>query len=158
MLSPTAVTVSKHIIDMFNVKNTVLVSLRQKATSSSIFGWQSYKHIACIRGMRQLMSIVALCARCPMAQQLDQLTEMEIWWFLHEVKAKKKWLKISSGLIKSPLYLCYQSSVGLVDSTLASGVLPSANTAVNKKVSAWLQQSLEPDTCAQGKDTILTKL
>ncbi|XP_051795809.1 oxysterol-binding protein-related protein 7 isoform X2 [Acanthochromis polyacanthus] len=35
------------------------------------------------------------------------------------------------------------------DSAGASGVLPSANTAVNSKVSAWLQQSHDPDSCVQ---------
>ncbi|XP_068161988.1 oxysterol-binding protein-related protein 7 isoform X2 [Antennarius striatus] len=39
-------------------------------------------------------------------------------------------------------------STGLVDSA-APSVLPLANTAVNSKVSAWLQQSHNPDTCAQ---------
>ncbi|XP_026207371.1 oxysterol-binding protein-related protein 7 [Anabas testudineus] len=42
-----------------------------------------------------------------------------------------------------------QSSAGLMDSATGSGVLPSANTAVNSKVSAWLQQSHDPDTCVQ---------
>ncbi|XP_038590848.1 oxysterol-binding protein-related protein 7 [Micropterus salmoides] len=41
------------------------------------------------------------------------------------------------------------SSAGLADSAGASGVLPSANTAVNSKVSAWLQQSHGQDTCVQ---------
>ncbi|XP_030610554.1 oxysterol-binding protein-related protein 7 isoform X2 [Archocentrus centrarchus] len=41
------------------------------------------------------------------------------------------------------------SSTGMADSAGASGVLPSANTAVNRKVSAWLQQSHDPDTCVQ---------
>ncbi|XP_054454961.1 oxysterol-binding protein-related protein 7 [Anoplopoma fimbria] len=42
------------------------------------------------------------------------------------------------------------SSAGMADSTGASpGVLPSANTAVNSKVSAWLQQSHDQDTCVQ---------
>ncbi|XP_041829918.1 oxysterol-binding protein-related protein 7 [Melanotaenia boesemani] len=40
-------------------------------------------------------------------------------------------------------------SAGVTDSAGASGVLPSANTAVNTKVSAWLQQSHYPDTCIQ---------
>ncbi|XP_024140149.1 oxysterol-binding protein-related protein 7 [Oryzias melastigma] len=37
----------------------------------------------------------------------------------------------------------------LADSAGASRALPSANTAVNTKVSAWLQQSHHPDSCAQ---------
>ncbi|XP_074519240.1 oxysterol-binding protein-related protein 7 [Halichoeres trimaculatus] len=41
------------------------------------------------------------------------------------------------------------SSAGRADSASASGVLPSANTAVNTKVSAWLQQSHDPDMCIQ---------
>lgn len=45
-----------------------------------------------------------------------------------------------------------QSSAGLTDLTVAPGDPPSGNTAVNKKVSAWLQQSHQPDACAQGKD------
>ncbi|XP_035764646.1 oxysterol-binding protein-related protein 7 [Neolamprologus brichardi] len=39
------------------------------------------------------------------------------------------------------------SATGTADSAGASGVLPSANTAVNTKVSAWLQQSHNPDIC-----------
>uniref|UniRef100_A0A3Q4I6X7 Oxysterol-binding protein n=1 Tax=Neolamprologus brichardi TaxID=32507 RepID=A0A3Q4I6X7_NEOBR len=42
------------------------------------------------------------------------------------------------------------SATGTADSAGASGVLPSANTAVNTKVSAWLQQSHNPDICVQG--------
>ncbi|XP_023262630.1 oxysterol-binding protein-related protein 6-like isoform X1 [Seriola lalandi dorsalis] len=41
------------------------------------------------------------------------------------------------------------SSAGAPDPAGASGVLPSANTAVNSKVSAWLQQSHDPDACVQ---------
>nr|XP_019967686.1 PREDICTED: oxysterol-binding protein-related protein 6-like [Paralichthys olivaceus] len=37
----------------------------------------------------------------------------------------------------------------VVHSAAASGALPSPNTAVNSKVSAWLQQSHDPDTCVQ---------
>ncbi|XP_060951106.1 oxysterol-binding protein-related protein 7 [Limanda limanda] len=37
----------------------------------------------------------------------------------------------------------------VVHSAAASGVLPSPNSAVNSKVSAWLQQSRDPDTCVQ---------
>uniref|UniRef100_H3CXL4 Oxysterol-binding protein n=1 Tax=Tetraodon nigroviridis TaxID=99883 RepID=H3CXL4_TETNG len=40
-------------------------------------------------------------------------------------------------------------ALGLGDLTVAPGVPPSASTAVNKKVSAWLQQSHQPDACAQ---------
>ncbi|XP_028286730.1 oxysterol-binding protein-related protein 7 [Parambassis ranga] len=41
------------------------------------------------------------------------------------------------------------SSAAVADSAGASEVLPSANTAVNSKVSAWLQQSRDPDSCVQ---------
>ncbi|XP_031171234.1 oxysterol-binding protein-related protein 7 isoform X1 [Sander lucioperca] len=42
------------------------------------------------------------------------------------------------------------SSAGMVDSAGApAGVLPSDNNAVNRKVSAWLQQSHNPDSCVQ---------
>ncbi|XP_076743818.1 oxysterol-binding protein-related protein 7 isoform X3 [Maylandia zebra] len=41
------------------------------------------------------------------------------------------------------------SATGMADSAGVSGVLPSANTAVNTKVSAWLQQSHNPDICVQ---------
>ncbi|XP_068439850.1 oxysterol-binding protein-related protein 7 isoform X2 [Clinocottus analis] len=42
------------------------------------------------------------------------------------------------------------SSAGTGDSAGASaGAPPSGNTAVNSKVSAWLQQSQDPDTCIQ---------
>ncbi|XP_056285291.1 oxysterol-binding protein-related protein 7 isoform X2 [Pseudoliparis swirei] len=42
------------------------------------------------------------------------------------------------------------SAAGVADSAGApTGVLPSANTAVNSKVSAWLKQSQDPDTCVQ---------
>ncbi|XP_069373401.1 oxysterol-binding protein-related protein 7 isoform X2 [Paralichthys olivaceus] len=37
----------------------------------------------------------------------------------------------------------------VVHSAAASGALPSPNTAANSKVSAWLQQSHDPDTCVQ---------
>lgn len=46
-----------------------------------------------------------------------------------------------------------QSSAGLTDLTVAPGVPPSGNAAVNKKVSAWLQQSHQPDACVQGEDS-----
>ncbi|KAK2820699.1 hypothetical protein Q5P01_023658 [Channa striata] len=42
-----------------------------------------------------------------------------------------------------------QSPAGTAGSPAASGMLPSASTAVNSKVSAWLQQSHHPDTCVQ---------
>ncbi|XP_070707814.1 oxysterol-binding protein-related protein 7 [Pempheris klunzingeri] len=41
------------------------------------------------------------------------------------------------------------SSAGLADSAAASGMLPSANTGVNSKVSAWLQQSHDSESCVQ---------
>ncbi|XP_071317904.1 oxysterol-binding protein-related protein 7 isoform X1 [Trachinotus anak] len=41
------------------------------------------------------------------------------------------------------------SSAAAADPAGAPGVPPSANTAVNSKVSAWLQQSHNPDTCVQ---------
>uniref|UniRef100_A0A8C6LYT6 Oxysterol-binding protein n=1 Tax=Nothobranchius furzeri TaxID=105023 RepID=A0A8C6LYT6_NOTFU len=41
------------------------------------------------------------------------------------------------------------SSAGMEDPSGGSGVLPSANTAVNSKVSAWLRQSHDPVTCVQ---------
>uniref|UniRef100_A0A3B4ERV3 Oxysterol-binding protein n=1 Tax=Pundamilia nyererei TaxID=303518 RepID=A0A3B4ERV3_9CICH len=45
--------------------------------------------------------------------------------------------------------LVIMDATGMADSAGASGVLPSANTAVNTKVSAWLQQSHNPDICVQ---------
>uniref|UniRef100_A0A3B3Z295 Oxysterol-binding protein n=1 Tax=Poecilia mexicana TaxID=48701 RepID=A0A3B3Z295_9TELE len=42
-----------------------------------------------------------------------------------------------------------QSLAGVENSAGGSGVLPSANTAVNSKVSAWLRHSHNPDTCVQ---------
>ncbi|KAM7381210.1 hypothetical protein PAMA_012180 [Pampus argenteus] len=42
-----------------------------------------------------------------------------------------------------------KSPAAVADSAPASGVLPSDNTAANTKVSAWLQQSHDPDTCVQ---------
>ncbi|XP_026171309.1 oxysterol-binding protein-related protein 7 [Mastacembelus armatus] len=41
------------------------------------------------------------------------------------------------------------NSAAVVDSAAASELLPSASTAVNSKVSAWLQQSHDPDTWIQ---------
>uniref|UniRef100_H2M9X6 Oxysterol-binding protein n=1 Tax=Oryzias latipes TaxID=8090 RepID=H2M9X6_ORYLA len=49
-----------------------------------------------------------------------------------------------NSLVFSP-----QQGTELGDSAGASQALPSTNTAVNTKVSAWLQQSHHPDTCAQ---------
>lgn len=46
--------------------------------------------------------------------------------------------------------LCPQSSAGRADSAAASDVLPAADAAVNSKVSAWLRQSHEADTCGRG--------
>lgn len=60
--------------------------------------------------------------------------------------------RIQSELrVTSVSSVCPQSSAGLADLTVAPGVPPSASTAANKKVSAWLQQSHQPDACAQGK-------
>uniref|UniRef100_A0A8D3AAQ2 Oxysterol-binding protein n=1 Tax=Scophthalmus maximus TaxID=52904 RepID=A0A8D3AAQ2_SCOMX len=43
----------------------------------------------------------------------------------------------------------HTSAAGAPHSAGAPGALPSANTGANSKVSAWLQQSHAPDTCAQ---------
>ncbi|CAB1444588.1 unnamed protein product [Pleuronectes platessa] len=53
--------------------------------------------------------------------------------------------------------LCLSAAAGgaqrngdvVVHSAAASGALTSPNSAVNSKVSAWLQQSRDPDTCVQ---------
>uniref|UniRef100_A0A8D3DV23 Oxysterol binding protein-like 7 n=1 Tax=Scophthalmus maximus TaxID=52904 RepID=A0A8D3DV23_SCOMX len=50
------------------------------------------------------------------------------------------------------------SAAGAPHSAGAPGALPSANTGANSKVSAWLQQSHAPDTCAQGTCHILLLL
>uniref|UniRef100_A0A3Q3VKY8 Oxysterol-binding protein n=1 Tax=Mola mola TaxID=94237 RepID=A0A3Q3VKY8_MOLML len=55
----------------------------------------------------------------------------------------------TAGLAQRNGDLVTISCEGLADSAVASGVPPSGNTAVNKKVSAWLQQSQHPDTCVQ---------
>uniref|UniRef100_A0A8C7XV50 Oxysterol-binding protein n=1 Tax=Oryzias sinensis TaxID=183150 RepID=A0A8C7XV50_9TELE len=52
--------------------------------------------------------------------------------------------------VNSPVFSPQQGTTELGDSAGASQALPSTNTAVNTKVSAWLQQSHHPDTCAQG--------
>uniref|UniRef100_A0A3P9IJR5 Oxysterol-binding protein n=1 Tax=Oryzias latipes TaxID=8090 RepID=A0A3P9IJR5_ORYLA len=51
--------------------------------------------------------------------------------------------------LNSPVFSPPQGTTELGDSAGASQALPSTNTAVNTKVSAWLQQSHHPDTCAQ---------
>uniref|UniRef100_A0A8C7XV32 Oxysterol-binding protein n=1 Tax=Oryzias sinensis TaxID=183150 RepID=A0A8C7XV32_9TELE len=51
--------------------------------------------------------------------------------------------------VNSPVFSPQQGTTELGDSAGASQALPSTNTAVNTKVSAWLQQSHHPDTCAQ---------
>ncbi|KAF7654461.1 hypothetical protein LDENG_00069560 [Lucifuga dentata] len=43
----------------------------------------------------------------------------------------------------------YQNSTGMADIARAPKGLPSANTGVNSKVSAWLQQTDDPDSCVQ---------
>ncbi|CAL8283153.1 unnamed protein product [Merluccius merluccius] len=50
-----------------------------------------------------------------------------------------------------PLYPHYQSSPGLYSGAVArpSEAPPVVNTEVNGKVSAWLQQSQDPDSCVQ---------
>uniref|UniRef100_A0A671WSF8 Oxysterol-binding protein n=1 Tax=Sparus aurata TaxID=8175 RepID=A0A671WSF8_SPAAU len=55
----------------------------------------------------------------------------------------------TNSCVDSPLLSCHQNSARMGDSGAASGMLPSVNTAVNSKVSAWLQQSHDPDICAQ---------
>lgn len=138
---------------------TLLVSPRQRTMSSSTFGQQSCKPTACTRRTRQCTSTAASSRLCPTALEPDRLREMEIWWLLkqknlycqseaHHARLKASCLPFSS---------CQQSSAGLVEAAIAPGVLPSANTAVNKKVSAWLQQSHHPDTCAQGIRRIFSK-
>uniref|UniRef100_A0A3P9BL08 Oxysterol-binding protein n=1 Tax=Maylandia zebra TaxID=106582 RepID=A0A3P9BL08_9CICH len=52
-------------------------------------------------------------------------------------------------LLKATVVTGHRDATGMADSAGVSGVLPSANTAVNTKVSAWLQQSHNPDICVQ---------
>lgn len=128
------------------------VPLRPKATSFSTFGWPSFKLIACTRGMRPLTCRAASWWRCPTAPQADSLTGMETWC-LH---SKWKQLIQTELLVNSVFPVHVQSPAGLTDLSVAPGVPPSASTAVNKKVSAWLQQSHQPDACTQGKHSIST--
>uniref|UniRef100_A0A4W6DYN7 Oxysterol-binding protein n=1 Tax=Lates calcarifer TaxID=8187 RepID=A0A4W6DYN7_LATCA len=62
----------------------------------------------------------------------------------HRLFKKNEAAHVHSGFIQT------LAPAGMVDSAGVSGVLPSANTAVNSKVSAWLQQSHNPDICVQG--------
>ncbi|CAG00656.1 unnamed protein product [Tetraodon nigroviridis] len=76
----------------------------------------------------------------------------------HRLYRRKEAAHVQSGLLTALAHcaaggLAHRngdlSSAGLGDLTVAPGVPPSASTAVNKKVSAWLQQSHQPDACAQ---------
>uniref|UniRef100_A0A3B5L1F5 Oxysterol-binding protein n=1 Tax=Xiphophorus couchianus TaxID=32473 RepID=A0A3B5L1F5_9TELE len=57
----------------------------------------------------------------------------------HRLYKKNETTHVHSGLLQTLV----ENSAG------GSGVLPSANTAVNTKVSAWLRHSHNPDTCVQ---------
>uniref|UniRef100_A0A8C4II19 Oxysterol-binding protein n=1 Tax=Dicentrarchus labrax TaxID=13489 RepID=A0A8C4II19_DICLA len=61
----------------------------------------------------------------------------------HRLYKKNEAATLHSGFLQT-------LSFSVADSAGASGALPSANTAVNSKVSAWLQQSHNPDICVQG--------
>lgn len=130
----------------------MFVRLRQRATSSSTSGWPSFKLTACTRGTRQLKSTAASWRRCATAPRVVSLTKTETWWL-----SREKWKQLISTELQVNSVFLLQSSAGLTDLTVAPGVPPSANTAVNKKVSAWLQQSHQPDACVQGKDGVSTK-
>uniref|UniRef100_A0A3P8S5S1 Oxysterol-binding protein n=1 Tax=Amphiprion percula TaxID=161767 RepID=A0A3P8S5S1_AMPPE len=59
-------------------------------------------------------------------------------------------LSLSNNTVAGPAQRNGDLSPAVIsDSAGASGVLPSANTAVNSKVSAWLQQSHDSDSCVQ---------
>uniref|UniRef100_A0A8C4IJ41 Oxysterol-binding protein n=1 Tax=Dicentrarchus labrax TaxID=13489 RepID=A0A8C4IJ41_DICLA len=69
----------------------------------------------------------------------------------HRLYKKNEAATLHSGFLQTLSFstAAGQSSAGVADSAGASGALPSANTAVNSKVSAWLQQSHNPDICVQ---------
>ncbi|KAM9424455.1 oxysterol-binding protein-related protein 7 [Pholidichthys leucotaenia] len=76
----------------------------------------------------------------------------------HRLYKKSEAAHVQSGFLQPSAYSSVAgqaqtngnlTSSGLVNSAGASGVLPSANTAVNRKVSAWLQQTHDSDTCVQ---------
>ncbi|XP_044193208.1 oxysterol-binding protein-related protein 7 isoform X2 [Thunnus albacares] len=72
----------------------------------------------------------------------------------HRLYKKNEAAHIHSGFLQTFSHGTAQRNgdlnpAGVADSAGASGVLPSANTAANSKVSAWLQQSQTPDTCVR---------
>uniref|UniRef100_A0A3Q1GQG2 Oxysterol-binding protein n=1 Tax=Acanthochromis polyacanthus TaxID=80966 RepID=A0A3Q1GQG2_9TELE len=67
----------------------------------------------------------------------------------HRLFKKNEAAHVQSGFLLSLSNNTHRNLSMTSDSAGASGVLPSANTAVNSKVSAWLQQSHDPDSCVQ---------
>ncbi|XP_042254214.1 oxysterol-binding protein-related protein 7 [Thunnus maccoyii] len=72
----------------------------------------------------------------------------------HRLYKKNEAAHVHSGFLQTFSHGTAQRNgdlnpAGVADSAGASGVLPSANTAANSKVSAWLQQSQTPDTCVR---------
>uniref|UniRef100_A0A8C4IFZ8 Oxysterol-binding protein n=1 Tax=Dicentrarchus labrax TaxID=13489 RepID=A0A8C4IFZ8_DICLA len=67
----------------------------------------------------------------------------------HRLYKKNEAATLHSGFLQTLSFRTHSDSAGVADSAGASGALPSANTAVNSKVSAWLQQSHNPDICVQ---------
>ncbi|XP_016889399.1 oxysterol-binding protein-related protein 7 isoform X4 [Cynoglossus semilaevis] len=73
----------------------------------------------------------------------------------HRLFRKNNVVNVHSGFIQCLSgkqrngIMATQTSAGVKEVTGASAVLPSANTALNCKVSAWLQQSHGSDTCVQ---------
>lgn len=94
-----------------------------------------------------------VCSRlCPIAPLLDWLRGMEIWWLADEKHTQShcKTVESNSEWRNNGGISLWQNSTRLLESAVTAGGLPSANTAVNKKVSAWLQQSYNSDNCTQG--------
>ncbi|XP_067431797.1 oxysterol-binding protein-related protein 7 isoform X2 [Thunnus thynnus] len=72
----------------------------------------------------------------------------------HRLYKKNEAAHVHSGFLQTFSHGTAQRNgdlnpAGVADSAGVSEVLPSANTAANSKVSAWLQQSQTPDTCVR---------
>lgn len=70
---------AKDISDASSEERLTLSSLRQRAMTSSTFGWPSYKRIGPSRGTRPRRPALC-CRRCLIAPLWDWLRGTEMWW------------------------------------------------------------------------------
>ena len=132
----------------------------------STSGWPSWVPIACSRRMRLLKCTMAFSRPCqgtsvPGLAQRNGMQDVVSPLALYR-SSLCSWFIVLYWLVSVclPLSSVYKSSYQHYHSTTDSYVgeiaaptpseFPSVNPGVNGKVSAWLQQTHDPDSCAQG--------